>query len=96
MTPTTDASEDPSKARDRLQRAMTEGAGVLRTAASLAEVDATLNTVPDDDPEVRNLKTVAHALVTAATARAESRGAHTRTDFPATDPDFRLRLVLQP
>ena len=34
------------------------------------------------------------ALVAAATARAESRGAHTRTDFPDRDDDrFRTRLI---
>ena len=89
-----DATEDPHKARERVQRAMTEGAGVLRTATSLADVDASLQTVPLDDPEVGNLVTVGSALVAAATAREESRGAHTRTDFPDTDPSFRRRLVL--
>src|SRR5205823_3906755 len=87
-------AEDPHKARERVQRAMTEGAGVLRSATSLAEVDAALRTVPLDDPEVANLVTVGAALVAAATAREESRGAHTRTDFPETDPAFRRRLVL--
>lgn len=36
--------------------------------------------------EDRNLLTVGHALVTAALARSESRGAHQRTDHPDTDP----------
>jgi succinate dehydrogenase/fumarate reductase flavoprotein subunit len=46
-----------------------------------------------DGNELRNLATVAQALIAAAIAREESRGAHTRTDFPATSDRFRLRLV---
>ncbi|MGH8990015.1 MAG: FAD-dependent oxidoreductase, partial [Acidimicrobiia bacterium] len=37
-------------------------------------------------PETRNLAAVGRALVAAATARAESRGAHHRLDFPAPGP----------
>jgi L-aspartate oxidase len=44
--------------------------------------------------EVRNLATLATALVAAATAREESRGCHTRTDFPKTSPGPACRLVL--
>ncbi|HET6953196.1 MAG TPA: FAD-binding protein [Acidimicrobiales bacterium] len=43
--------------------------------------------------ELRNLATVAAALAHAARARTESRGAHARTDHPATSPDLRVRLV---
>ena len=35
--------------------------------------------------ELRNLVLLGRAVVTAATARTESRGAHTRDDFPDTD-----------
>jgi aspartate oxidase len=31
--------------------------------------------------------------VTAAVAREETRGAHSRVEFPNAVPDFRLRLV---
>ncbi|MEY2436756.1 MAG: Fumarate reductase flavoprotein C-term, partial [Acidimicrobiaceae bacterium] len=44
--------------------------------------------------ELLNLATVARAVIAAATAREETRGAHTRTDFPASDDAFRVRLVL--
>ncbi|HET7653637.1 MAG TPA: hypothetical protein VFK42_11415, partial [Acidimicrobiales bacterium] len=47
---------------------------------------------PADD-ENRNLLTVAHALLAAADARTETRGAHARTDHPQTDPRLQLRLV---
>jgi aspartate oxidase len=42
---------------------------------------------------VRNLAEVGSALVEAATAREESRGAHTRADHPETSAAFRCRLV---
>jgi L-aspartate oxidase len=71
---------------DELQRIMTAGAGVLRDAASLAGV---LETLPPDcdasDPashELRNLLVVGRLLAGAALAREESRGTHTRLDFP--------------
>jgi L-aspartate oxidase len=44
--------------------------------------------------ELRNLSTVARALCAAAAARAESRGAHARVDFPAASDDHRARYVV--
>jgi L-aspartate oxidase len=72
---------------------------VLRDASSLAATAAVLGEVGagDDTPEgaeVANLATVGRALVAAATAREESRGAHTRSDFPTTSDAFRCRLVV--
>jgi L-aspartate oxidase len=88
-----DAPLDRAEARDRLQRAMTRGAGVLRSAESLEQTAKELSAIPAYDPEVRNLLTVAAALLAAAAEREESRGNHTRSDFPATDPAFRVRMV---
>jgi L-aspartate oxidase len=93
----------PAKARDELQRAMTAHAGVLRDAASLERADRaaqqalTLGSASDDVDawELRNLATVGRTLIAAATLREESRGAHTRTDFPETSPEFALRLVVR-
>jgi L-aspartate oxidase len=90
--------------RDRLQRLMTTGAGVVRSRASLertqqgvAALRAELG-IGIDDPasvEVRNLLVTAEAMVAAALEREESRGTHTRSDFPARDDDrFRVRFVL--
>ena len=90
------ASEDADgNGRERLQRAMTEGAGVLRSAESLARTaDLVGSLATGGDPELDNLATVALGLLAAAAAREESRGAHSRTDFPTTSTDFERRLVL--
>ncbi|HEX2119556.1 MAG TPA: FAD-binding protein [Acidimicrobiales bacterium] len=92
----TAAISDAAKERERLQHAMTVGAGVVRTAESLAGVRPVLVPPADrvDVCEARNLATVASGLVTTATAREESRGCHTRTDFPGTAPGLARRFVI--
>jgi L-aspartate oxidase len=95
---------DLAKGRERLQAVMTTGAGVVRSADSLDAAERQLvelagawagaaarETVAGD--ELRNLLTVAASLLVSARLRTESRGAHTRSDFPATDPAWRLRLI---
>ena len=90
---------DPSM-RASLQRAMTEGAGVVRDEESLAEVAGVLDEVaatPGDGSvaalEVANLAAVGSALVAAARRRTESRGAHTRIDAPDLDGEQARRVV---
>ena len=92
---------DPEAVRDRLQRAMTRNAGVLRSADSLAEAateaDRALAALGGDSvaaSEARNLATVARALAATATQREESRGAHTRIDFPDLSAGLEIRLVV--
>ena len=96
--PSADTSTVPE--RDALQRTMTTFAGVLRSAESLAEAAAACaGQVAGDDPgawELRNLATVGRVLCAAALAREESRGAHTRTDFPETTEAYRVRLIANP
>jgi L-aspartate oxidase len=90
-------------ARERLQRAMTTGAGVLRSAGSLAETAVVVDEVRALHAEVidsaaaetHNLATVATGILAAATVREESRGAHTRSDFPKLDEAMRVRFVLR-
>jgi L-aspartate oxidase len=86
------------KRRHRLQQAMTIGAGVVRSKESLAVAHAVVEEVagPGRGPatwELANLVEVARAVLAAATARRESRGAHSRSDFPGQDPALRCRLV---
>ena len=94
---------DPAEVRADLQQVMTREAGVVRTGGSLAAAAGAVESLaarsPDprsgaDAAEAANLVTVASALVAAAAARAESRGAHTRDDFPETAPRLRRRLVV--
>ena len=92
---------DHAKLRDQLQRAMTAGAGGLRSAHSLADTEHTVGRAsrllagPQGPPELRNLIVMAQALLTAAAAREESRGSHVRSDFPETEPSFSHRFVLR-
>jgi L-aspartate oxidase len=91
-----------TKLRDILQRALTRGAGVVRSAESLGGARAVVSEVADvlGDPggsvragELANLLQVADALLVSADERTESRGAHARREYPDTDPAWRRRLV---
>ena len=92
----------PAAARAPLQRAMTEGVGVLRSADSIATaagVLAALGSEVDDDPctatwETTNLHAVASVLAASAAARLETRGSHWREDYPDRDDEhWRVRLT---
>jgi L-aspartate oxidase len=102
-TPAAGLAPDVPKLRDVLQRAMTRGAGVVRSARSLDGARAVLDEVAGalGDPggsvragELANLLQVADALLVSAEERTESRGAHARSEYPETDPAWRRRLVL--
>ncbi|MCI0689586.1 MAG: L-aspartate oxidase [Sporichthyaceae bacterium] len=79
--------------RGPLQRAMTAGAGVLRSRRLLGETLRALVELrrrPSRQPctetwEATNLLTVATALASAARFREETRGSHWRQDFPDRD-----------
>ena len=93
---------DVATQRSRLQRAMTVGAGVLRSADSLAAALETVQALcPSDDPtdldraELRNLVHLAVALLEAATSRDETRGAHTRSDAPELSSE-KYRVICTP
>ncbi len=86
--------------RHPLQRAMTAGAGLLRSAqslagatAALAELGATRSTPRTATWEATNLLTVASALVAAAVRREETRGCHWREDFPEASGEWLAHLL---
>jgi L-aspartate oxidase len=79
--------------REDLQQLMTREAGVLRDAASLSRALLALDAMEPRTPVVRNLWSVSRALVLSAIAREESRGTHTRLDYPETDEAFLGRFV---
>ena len=97
---------DWAKWRDRVQVAMTAGAGVVRSVESLSEAASVLGAAADarrrasgsgpsgrDAVELDNLLTVGWALLESAAARPETRGAHTRREHPEADDRWRRRLV---
>jgi L-aspartate oxidase len=96
-------SFDVAKARDQLQRAMTDGAGVVRSAGSLARAGSTVAALsealgggpPTDRArgELANLVTAATSILASATLRTETRGAHARSDFPHLVDAWRCRIV---
>ncbi|MFJ9807815.1 L-aspartate oxidase [Streptomyces sp. NPDC101158] len=95
--------------RREIQRIMTEGAGVLRSAESLAVAAEALERLRLDAEEDRkaaepgveawetaNLLCVARVLVAAARAREETRGCHWREDRPDRDDGtWRRHLVVR-
>jgi L-aspartate oxidase len=94
---------DVEKTVDRLQRAMFDGAGVVRDAESLDRAADVIESVaatvgprtPSDRAhgELANLVTAAEALLQSATVRTESRGAHARADFPEASDRWRRRIL---
>ncbi len=89
-------------ARSLLQRSMSAGAGVVRSKEGLLQLFPVLeaaralgeNGESVEVLELANLAEVGLSVVANALFREESRGAHTRADFPATDDaNFRCRLA---
>jgi L-aspartate oxidase len=92
------ASETERVDRNALQTLMWNAAGIERGAAELEAAMTQLNRwqatgTTVDDLETANLLALARVLVVAALARAESRGAHFRKDFPEASADFEHSLV---
>jgi len=93
-----DRSTDPDNVRGALQRVMSSDCGVLRDAEGLHLASETLGDLArlaDDFPartiasyEVIDLLRVSRAIVASAAERTESRGSHTRREFP--DPSDAL------
>jgi aspartate oxidase len=81
------------------RRLLWDRAGVVRDADGLAAgrraVDA-LAGAAAEEVRARNAGTVAGLVFDFALERRESRGAHHRSDFPASDPVFASRRVVVP
>jgi L-aspartate oxidase len=82
--------------RTAVQRAMTLGAGVVRSAESLAQAAKNLQVIADsasgqtagpDSWETSNLLHVGQLLTALAALREETRGGHVRSDFPERDDE---------
>jgi len=85
----------PILPRETVQSVMTAHASVVRDGGGLQTARAALAgarqtvAVAAADLEDAALTLTATALVDVAVARTESRGCHTRTDYPETDPNQR-------
>jgi L-aspartate oxidase len=91
--------------RRDVQRAMTAGSGVVRSAESLAGADHELATLAKSaeaaagtpEPaawEATNLLHLGQVLTTVAALREETRGGHLRSDFPDRDDEHWLGHLL--
>jgi L-aspartate oxidase len=82
---------------------MWDKVGIIRSGKSLEEAASILATwesllpQPSDRPsyELNNLVLCARLVTEAALLRKESRGAHFRTDFPQTLPEWQRHIVFR-
>jgi L-aspartate oxidase len=93
----------PSLNLPNLQSLMWDKVGIIRSGKSLKEASGILATWvsllprPGDRPsfELNNLVLCARLVTEAALLREESRGAHFRTDFPQTSPEWKKHIVFR-
>lgn len=77
-----------------LREAMEKGAGLVRTASSLAEAAAVTDEIAAGATTTLRAAAVAAGIICrSATSRDESRGVHSRSDAPSTDPGWDGRHV---
>jgi L-aspartate oxidase len=85
-----------------LQKLMWERVGLVRVAEGLGiaqiQLAAWLGALPEphtaEEHELRNMTLIGGLMATAALARRESRGAHSRGDFPDVDPRWQRHIIL--
>lgn len=82
---------------DRIRDRAWQALGLERTGDEMADFARELADARPGDDEARSLLPLARLTAAAALARTESRGAHWRDDFTATDPAQRVRrAVMRP
>ena len=79
-----------------LRRTMANGVGVVRTAEGLTGALAVIDALEArcKRRSIRNMMTAGKAVAAAALLRRESRGGHSRADYPQEDPAFAQRTYL--
>jgi L-aspartate oxidase len=95
---------DVADIRNALRALMWRQVGITRDAKGLAEAAEQVDrwcryvlAAGFDDPAgwtLQNMLTVARLMIAAATEREESRGVHTRSDFPRTDTAWARHIPL--
>ncbi len=96
---------DLNDIRESLRSLMWRQVGIIRDGRGLAEASEqvdfwcryALNQVFHDPSGwvLQNMLIVARLMIAAAATRQESRGVHTRADFPATDPAWTRHIPLR-
>lgn len=96
---------DLADIRESLRSLMWRRAGITRDAAGLAEAAEQVEYWRGyvlahvfDDPAgwtLQNLLTIARLAIAAAVERTESRGAHTRADYPETDASWARHIAFR-
>jgi succinate dehydrogenase / fumarate reductase flavoprotein subunit len=94
---------------DDLQQAVWKGVGVVRNAPNLEQTLGRLAEIrrrADASPastgdlaaalDLRSMLLTAEATVRSALMRTESRGAHQRSDYPVTNPEWQRSIVVLP
>ena len=103
-----EGTHDPETLLDELRGVMWEHAGILRDEQSLstglqrvASIRRRASDLAVDGPSSRSFEfamniafalDVAESVLRGAVMRTESRGAHARTDYPATDADWQRNI----
>jgi L-aspartate oxidase len=96
-------SKVPALNLPNLQSLMWDNVGIIRSGEGLGEAAdifaswESLLPQPNDRPsyELNNLVLCARLVTEAALLRKESRGAHFRTDFPQTSPEWQRHIVFR-
>jgi len=92
----------PPPSRSALQELLWDKVGIIRDEASLTEATDVLATwqnclpQPTDRPsyELNNMVITGRLVTEAALLRQESRGAHFRSDFPHSSPQWQYHIIL--
>lgn len=79
-----------------LRRTMADGVGVVRTAEGLTAALAVIDALETrcTRRSIRNMMTAGKTVAAAALLRRESRGSHSRADYPQEDAAFARRSYL--
>lgn len=79
-----------------LRRTMADGVGVVRTAEGLTAALAVIDALETrcTRRSIRNMMTAGKTVAAAALLRRESRGSHSRADYPQEDAGFARRSYL--